>query len=69
MTTTTVPGGTITGLSLSRWKELNLEFRTGRSQENQAVQVGWEDHQGSYQISLPPGYGTGKKSQYDKRRV
>jgi hypothetical protein len=54
VTTTTVPGGTITGSSLSGWKELNLIFRTGRSQENQAVQLGWDDQQGSYQITLPP---------------
>jgi hypothetical protein len=53
VTTTTIEDGDITVYSISRWKEDEMKFRTGKSQNNHAVVVGW-NHTGSwYQFSLP----------------
>ena len=55
VTTTTVGRGSITGYGLNRWKELKLEFRTGKSQDNYAVVLGWGNDNASYVIKLPTG--------------
>ena len=54
-TTLTVPGGRLEADNLTRWREEEMEFRTGKSQENQAVILRWSNYLGSYTISLPEG--------------
>ncbi|MEK6221648.1 MAG: MFS transporter, partial [Chloroflexota bacterium] len=53
VTTTTIPGGYLDGSSLDRWREEELEFRTGRSMENQAAIIGWKGIIDRYTINLP----------------
>ncbi|TES89063.1 MAG: hypothetical protein E3J88_06540 [Anaerolineales bacterium] len=55
--TTTVDGGRIKGVNLSRWKEKEMKSRTGKSQYNHAVEVGWNSKSARYSIVLPAGLG------------
>jgi hypothetical protein len=53
VTTMTVEGGSISGKRLARWKEEEVKFRTGTSQNNHAVVLGWNRIGSWYQIRLP----------------
>jgi hypothetical protein len=53
VTTTTLKGGQIWAGNLSRWKEAMIKFRTGASQHNHAVMLGWNQLDSWYQITLP----------------
>ncbi len=53
LTTGTLLGSELSGRSLSLWREDELEFRTGRAQDNQAVQLAWSSERGRYTLILP----------------
>jgi hypothetical protein len=58
VTTTTLEGGSIWVYNLSRWKEEEIKFRTGASQHNHAVVLGWNRIDSWYQITLPKNFST-----------
>jgi hypothetical protein len=53
VTSSTMEGGSISGKNLARWKEEEMKFRTGTSQNNHAVVLGWNRIGSWYQILLP----------------
>ncbi len=62
-----LPGGTITGKHLSRWKEEIVDTKYGSFAQNtyKAVNLKWDAESGnnpSYTISLPDGFSTDKAS-------
>jgi hypothetical protein len=58
VTSTTLEGGKILGGFLSRWKEEEIKYRTGVSQDNHAAALGWNRRDSWYKITLPPKFST-----------
>lgn len=55
VTSLSVAGGISRGWGLRVWREQGLIFRSGSSQENQVVHLGWSGGQGQYELFLPDG--------------
>jgi dienelactone hydrolase len=53
LTTTSLPGGSILGVSISSWKENVLRFRNENLKENHVVRVGWGSRSAYFGVTLP----------------
>ncbi len=53
LTSSSILGGFISTSGLSQWKEVELEYRSGKNQDNHVVQIGWSGSRGEYKIDLP----------------
>ncbi len=56
VTTVTAVGGASLSWGLNTWREDDLTFRNGSSQENQALRLGWSSSTSWYEITLPKGF-------------
>ncbi len=51
--TTSYVGGSIQVSGLTRWKEVGLEFRKGKDQENNVANLAWVSKKAKYEILIP----------------
>jgi len=55
VTTISLPGGSAAGRWLTRWRETQLRFRSGKDQQTGAVEIGWSQPRAAYTLDIPDG--------------
>jgi dienelactone hydrolase len=55
LTTASLPGGSLLGVSVSSWRENVLRFRNENIKENHIVRLGWGTANAYFEVTLPTG--------------